>query len=89
MTSYTGTRGIAKGRTYVLFPKRLLTRARPFEEGGLQTDRPGACCPGHNLAGFGRTGPNVLKAGRGYGPCNVGVLERGLEELDQSYPHPV
>ena len=79
VTSYTGPRGIAKGRYltyYVLFYERLLTRDRPFEEGALQADRPDACCPDHNLAGFGCTGPDVLKGteGRpGLWACNVGV----------------
>jgi hypothetical protein len=31
----------------------------------LRTDRCGTCCPAHNLAGFGRTAANLLKAIRG------------------------
>jgi len=76
VTSYTGTVRHGKGPVYTLyglFYERLLTRDQPFQEGTLQSDRPGASCSGNNLAGFGRTGPHVLKTGRGYGPCNGGV----------------
>ena len=35
------------------------------EKGALRTDRRGACRRVHNLAGFGHTAANLLKAGRG------------------------
>ena len=65
------------------------------EKGALRTDRFGACRPGHNLAGFGHTAANLLKAGRGpllgSGPFASLQDEKGVgtpkvEEADKEGP---
>jgi hypothetical protein len=65
------------------------------EKGALRIDRPGACRFGHNLAGFGHTTANLLKAGRGpllgFGPFASLQGEKDLgapkvEEADKEGP---
>ena len=43
----------------------ILISVRGGDKGALSPDRPVAYLPGNNLAGFGRTGTNLLKLGLG------------------------
>ena len=60
--SLLGSRGPEPRRTPAL---RFWINVRGGDKGALSPDRLVAYLPGNNLAGFGRTGTNLLKLGLG------------------------